>query len=198
MFAKEAWRIAGEVGDLAFAIHHIGSTSIAGIYAKPVIDILLEASTGEALDGLGARMAHVGYQGLGEFGISGRRYFRKDDSLGTRTHQVHAFLKGDVHVHRHLAFRDYLCAHEGVAQAYSTLKRELADHCHDGCIHGRESSVHPRAPREGDAVVGAPLGAKRSHTGPESRGVDGLATLPLDQRRHAPRAESVGVAYGLK
>ena len=114
------------LGGSVAAIHHIGSTSIPGIFAKPTIDILLEASDNRALEIIADGMERLGYEGLGEFGIARRRYFRKNNSSGIRTHQVHAFVRGDPHVTRHLAFRDYLIAHDNVAAAYSILKQRLA------------------------------------------------------------------------
>jgi GrpB-like predicted nucleotidyltransferase (UPF0157 family) len=126
-FEREASLLVRALGGSAAAIHHIGSTSIPGIFAKPVIDILVEASGRGALDSLAEHMTPLGYESLGEFGIVGRRYFRRNDASGIRTHQVHAFAQGDPHVLRHLAFRDYLIAHPHKAAAYSALKRELAD-----------------------------------------------------------------------
>ncbi|HEX3870404.1 MAG TPA: GrpB family protein [Pirellulales bacterium] len=68
----------------------------------------------------------------GEFGIEGRRYFRRDDAAGVRTHHVHAFQIGSHHIARHLAFRDFLRAHPALAMEYSDLKRRLAEaHPHD-------------------------------------------------------------------
>jgi GrpB-like predicted nucleotidyltransferase (UPF0157 family) len=122
----EAHQITRALGEIVVGIHHIGSTAIPGMYAKPIIDILLEVVDIVRLDSLVTGMASLGYECLGEYGIRGRRYFRKDNSSGTRTHQVHAFQHGDRHIHRHLAFRDYLIAHADVANAYSDLKRELA------------------------------------------------------------------------
>ena len=63
---------------------------------------------------------------MGEFGIPGRRYFRKRNHLGVRTHHVHAFQTRNPEIERHLAFRDYMIAHPMDAQAYGALKRELA------------------------------------------------------------------------
>ena len=114
------------LGNFIGAIHHIGSTSIPGTFAKPVIDVLVEVSDVNALDTIAEGMERLGYEGLGEFGIPGRRYFRKDDSNGIRAFQVHAFVCDDSHVRRHVAFRDYLIAHPDIAAAYSALKRELA------------------------------------------------------------------------
>ena len=84
------------------------------------------------LEPLAARMATLGYEALGEFGIPGRRYFRRQNAAGERTEQVHAFLCGSPDIARHLAFRDYLRAHRDVATQYSELKRRLAAaHPHD-------------------------------------------------------------------
>ncbi len=63
---------------------------------------------------------------MGEFGIPGRRYFRKDTSSGIRTHQIHTFQAGSSEVERHLAFRDYMIAHPKEARNYTDLKRKLA------------------------------------------------------------------------
>ena len=92
---------------------------------------------------------------MGEFGIEGRRYFRKDHAQGTRTHQVHVFQSGSDQVARHLAFRDYMIAHPEEARSYSDLKKRLADkHCDDpdDYIGGKEalSKRSIDAPRRGE------------------------------------------------
>lgn len=125
-FDAEANRIRSALGDAAVKIHHIGSTSIPNIYAKPVIDILLEVSDIEDLDNHTSEMTALGYEAKGEFGIPGRRYFRKNSETGVRTHQIHAFESLNEGLVRHLAFRDYMIAHPLIAQAYSDLKRRLA------------------------------------------------------------------------
>jgi GrpB-like predicted nucleotidyltransferase (UPF0157 family) len=131
-FASEAQRIVAALDGFELAVHHIGSTSIPGIHAKPILDLLLEVPDLGALDASSAAMEALGYQVMGEFGIPGRRYFRRDDAAGVRTHQVHAFLAGSREVARHLAFRDYLRAHPDQAQRYSELKRALAaEHARD-------------------------------------------------------------------
>ncbi len=126
-FSAEALAVKAAIGDLLMAIHHIGSTAIPGIAAKPIIDILAVVSDLAAVDGRTAQMRELGYEALGEFGIAGRRYFRKDDVAGHRTHQIHAFQVGSPQVVRHLAFRDFLRAHREFAEQYDALKRRLAD-----------------------------------------------------------------------
>lgn len=124
-YASEADPIASALHVMAARLHHIGSTAIPGISAKPIIDILVEVDDLGGLDARRSAMEQLGYEVMGEFGIPGRRYFRKNDASGTRTHQVHAFQTGSVGAARHLAFRDYMIAHPYAAQAYGTLKEQL-------------------------------------------------------------------------
>ena len=129
---QEAHRLQNTLGDIVVAIHHIGSTAIPGIYAKPIIDILLEVDELEHLDQRVPAMEILGYESMGEYGIPERRYFRKNNQHGIRTYQVHAFKAGSDAGERHLAFRDYLIAHPDAAQAYSALKRtQAAEHPDD-------------------------------------------------------------------
>ena len=125
-FQQEAEQMTAALGSAVVAVHHIGSTAIPIIYAKPIIDILLVVSDITVLDEKQSRMEVLGYEALGEFGIPSRRYFRRDNLFGDRTHQVHAFGKGSPQIKRHLDFRDYMIDNPDVAQEYSTLKRELA------------------------------------------------------------------------
>ena len=123
-YVREQAKLARALGSVLCQAHHIGSTSVPNLKAKPVIDILLEVTSLEGLDAVSLKMAELGYEVMGEFGIEGRRYFRKGGH--NRTHHVHAFVSGDANVSRHLAFRDYLKAHLEVAQEYGDLKASLA------------------------------------------------------------------------
>jgi GrpB-like predicted nucleotidyltransferase (UPF0157 family) len=125
-FEAEAKVIGAALGAAATAIHHIGSTAIPGIFAKPIIDMLVEATSVEAVDERAPLLEAMGYEVKGEFGIPGRRYFRKDNEAGIREYQIHAFAADSGEVARHLAFRDYLRSHPQAAGEYSQLKRELA------------------------------------------------------------------------
>ncbi len=126
MFQAESQQLSITFGNNAIAIHHIGSTSIATIYAKPIIDVLVEVKDIEKVDGRNAEIELLGYEVMGEFGIAGRRFFRKDNERGIRTHHVHTFETDSPQIDRHLAFRDYLRSHPEAAQAYSQLKQQLA------------------------------------------------------------------------
>jgi GrpB-like predicted nucleotidyltransferase (UPF0157 family) len=126
LFKAESQQLAIAFEDNAIAIHHIGSTAIATIYAKPIIDILIEVKDLDRVDDLNHQLESLGYEVMGEFGIVGRRFFRKDDNAGIRTHHIHAFEVGSPQIARHLAFRDYLRSHPEAAQEYSKLKQQLA------------------------------------------------------------------------
>jgi GrpB-like predicted nucleotidyltransferase (UPF0157 family) len=125
-YKVEAQRIHEVLGHVAVAIHHIGSTSVPGLSAKPVIDILVEVTDITEVDARAQALEAQGYDAKGEFGIPGRRYFRRDDASGVRTHQIHVFADG-WQTNRHLAFRDYLIAHPPVAETYGNLKHHLAN-----------------------------------------------------------------------
>lgn len=124
-FADEARALADIFGNLLLSIHHFGSTSIPGISAKPIIDILVIVRDIQKVDALNPRLLAMGYSPVGEYGISGRRFFYKgtDD---VRSHHLHVYQSGNPHILRHLAFRDYMRAHPSSAHAYSLLKEDLA------------------------------------------------------------------------
>ncbi len=128
-FAAEKTEIIKSLGQIVVHIHHIGSTAVVGLAAKPIIDIILEVTSLDALDLQSSKLELLGYESKGEFGIPGRRYFPKGKYY--RTHQIHAFRESDEHVLRHLAFRDYLIAHPLISSEYADLKKDLAAICHD-------------------------------------------------------------------
>jgi GrpB-like predicted nucleotidyltransferase (UPF0157 family) len=125
-YVSEAERITSALTGLSAKIHHIGSTAIPSIAAKPIIDILMEVDDLSGLDARSPAMEQLGYNVMSEFGIPGRRYFRKNDAASTRTHQIHAFHTGSTGAVRHLTFRDYMISHPEAAMAYSALKQRLA------------------------------------------------------------------------
>ena len=126
-FDAEAAVLYRTLGHVAHAIHHIGSTAVPGLAAKPIIDILMEAADLSQVDALNERMVGIGYIARGEYGIPGRRYFQKGGE--DRTHHLHVFARGDFNLVRHLAFRDYLRGHPEVAHEYGELKRAVAKTC---------------------------------------------------------------------
>ena len=125
MFHAESRLIRTALGENALATHHIGSTAIPSIVAKPVIDILVAVKNIVAVDPRSDAMVSIGYEAMGELGIPARRYFRKDNAAGKRTHHVHVFAEGTDQIARHLAFRNFMNAHPEWAARYAELKRTL-------------------------------------------------------------------------
>lgn len=121
-FEREAEAVRQALAGTRIALHHIGSTAIAGILAKPIIDLLGVVEVLPQMDRHTDQKQALGYEVMGAFGIEGRRYFRKFDRGGNRTHHLHVFGTGSPHVERHLAFRDYLRAMPSTAENYSSLK----------------------------------------------------------------------------
>jgi GrpB-like predicted nucleotidyltransferase (UPF0157 family) len=124
-FYAEADALRAILGQEIIAIHHIGSTAIPNLSAKPIIDILVEVHHIEKMDEFDAAMRRSGYLPKGEAGIPGRRFYIKGDEIH-RTHHIHIFQAGRPDIERHLGFRDYMIAHPEDAKAYGWLKEELA------------------------------------------------------------------------
>lgn len=127
-FAAEATVVAAALGAGLCRIDHIGSTAVPGLIAKPVIDMLAEATDLDAIDGRIPAMQAAGYEARGEYGLPGRRYFKKAsaDRRPVGFH-LHVYASGSPDLRRHRAFRDYLIARPDVAAAYAALKRSIAD-----------------------------------------------------------------------
>lgn len=126
-FKEEHNLLLKTLGNLDIIIQHIGSTSIPGLAAKPIIDILLETEDINFLDAYSEVLYKIGYQALGEFGLDGRRFYQKGGD--NRTHHIHAFNHGSFHIERHAAFRDYLKTHLKIANEYGALKKAAALSC---------------------------------------------------------------------
>lgn len=124
-YEEEVLLIKEILADNCIAIYHIGSTSVPGLAAKPIIDIMAAVRSLEKVDDVAEAFSKIGYEYLGEFGISGRRYLRKGGD--ERTHQIHIFQTNDWNnIGRHLAFRNYMRTHEKERTEYAKLKIELA------------------------------------------------------------------------
>ncbi len=122
-YEQEKQQILLALGDTVTNIQHTGSTSVPGLAAKPVIDMLLGLKQIPPLSMQVSSLEAIGYSYHGELGIPGRHYFRKGMP---RTHQIHAVLTDGEFWERHILFRDFLRNNPLAAQRYAALKRKLA------------------------------------------------------------------------
>ena len=115
------------LGPVLVTVHHVGSTAVPGLAAKPIIDLMPLMTDLAELDQRRTHIEALGYEWHGEFGMPERRYCTLCDETGKRIVQLHFFKVDSPHAKRHLAFRNYLCAHPDVARAYETEKRRARD-----------------------------------------------------------------------
>jgi GrpB-like predicted nucleotidyltransferase (UPF0157 family)/ADP-ribose pyrophosphatase YjhB (NUDIX family) len=127
-FRALAERAASALGDLVLAVEHVGSTSVPGLAAKPVIDLDVVVRP-EDVDAAIQRLATLGYVHRGELGIPGRHAFRAPP--GEAKHHLYLCVAGSTGLIDHLRFRDHLRTHPDAAAEYAGLKRRLAEQHRD-------------------------------------------------------------------
>jgi GrpB-like predicted nucleotidyltransferase (UPF0157 family) len=123
-FRAEQQALMAALDGPVIGLHHIGSTAVPGLAAKPILDLLLVVTDLALLDAQSASLTALGYVAKGENGIPGRRYFCKGGAQ--RSHHLHAFTPQAPQILQHLAFRDCLRNHPETATAYAALKTQLA------------------------------------------------------------------------
>lgn len=124
LYAAERERLLQYLGPLP--LEHVGSTSVPGLDAKPIIDLMVGVESEAARTRLIEPLQGAGYTRGDSDVIPGRLYFRSDDGAGLRTHQLSVCAYGGKFWTEHLAFRDALRADAELAAAYLRLKLELA------------------------------------------------------------------------
>jgi len=125
IFVRIRDEIATALGPTALEIEHIGSTSVPGLAAKPVIDIDVVIPAESDLSLVIGQLSQLGYSYEGERGIEGRHAFAQPSRLPT--HHLYICAAGNRELGRHIAFRDYLRANPDAARAYGLLKKRLAN-----------------------------------------------------------------------
>jgi GrpB-like predicted nucleotidyltransferase (UPF0157 family) len=119
-------RIWPRVEGFAVAIEHVGSTSVPGLAAKPVIDLdIVVAHDGDVQKTIDA-LAELGYKHRGNLGIEGREAFARPADAAI-PHNLYVCVEGAVAFRNHIAIRDYLRQNPEVAKEYGALKKELAE-----------------------------------------------------------------------
>ncbi len=128
LYEVERTHILNAIGGFIEDIQHVGSTSVPGLGAKPIIDIMIGIHKLSLVDKCVQPLQSFGYDYMGEFGIPDRHYFRKPpEALTThRTHHIHMVETNHDGWKRNVLFRDYLRTHPEDANQYEVLKRALA------------------------------------------------------------------------
>ncbi|GGP17080.1 GrpB family protein [Oceanobacillus neutriphilus] len=123
-----------QIGDIVSAIEHVGSTSVKGLAAKPILDIDIIIEGYHVFPEAAARLQELGYFHEGDIGIEKREVFGRRDRFvpwnknkrNWMEHHLYVCPKESKELARHLAFRDYLRKHPGTADEYAQIKRRLA------------------------------------------------------------------------
>ncbi|MEM9540459.1 MAG: GrpB family protein [Cyanobacteria bacterium P01_E01_bin.42] len=126
-FRDYAFTLQSVLGQLAMSIEHIGSTSVVGLAAKPIIDIDIAISSRLLLQETIAQLAKLNYTHQGNLEIPGREAFIQPQ--GTKQHHLYVCSVDTPNLHNHLIFRDYLRTHPDTVQEYGNLKKQLVQEC---------------------------------------------------------------------
>jgi GrpB-like predicted nucleotidyltransferase (UPF0157 family) len=121
---EELGRVADALGDAAVRLEHVGSTSVPGLGAKPIIDMQVSVVDIERMEDYVGPLEALGYLFAPDPAFPDYHYFAKPHER-PRSHHLHVCQHGSNQELRHLAVRDYLCAHPAQAASYEALKREL-------------------------------------------------------------------------
>ena len=111
---------------LVLRIEHVGSTSVAGLSAKPIIDIDVVIEDRTCLPGVVSALRSIGYTHEGNLGIPGREAFKYEDKSHLRSHHLYVCAQDSEELKRHIAFRDYLRSDPAAVAEYSRIKEEGA------------------------------------------------------------------------
>ena len=129
LFEEERAQILSLTGPWVESVEHIGSTSVPGLGAKPILDIMVGLRSLSDAPQCISRLETIGYEYVPrhEAVLPERRYFHKGPSYSSRTHHLHMVETTSEFWKRHLLFRDYLRAHPETARQYYELKKALAE-----------------------------------------------------------------------
>lgn len=113
------------LGSLVITIEHVGSTSVAGLAAKPIIDIDVVVKADDVNKAIDA-LEGIGYIYEGNLGIEGREAFAYEGKEHLQIHHLYVCPEDSAELKRHLAFRDYLRRHPQDREKYGNVKLEAA------------------------------------------------------------------------
>lgn len=122
------------LGNEILSVHHVGSTSIPGMWAKPNIDVMVVVHDISKIKQYRTDMELAGYVARGDYSKIDEEYFTEDLPSGERVASIHVFQSGNPEIKKHLDFRDYLTTNEDARNRYIKLKKQLV---HDRKVHYR-------------------------------------------------------------
>lgn len=114
------------LGNSILSIQHVGSTSVPGLSAKPIIDIDVVIERYDVFDDVHSRLMSIGYTHEGDLGIPGREAFKYSDKPHLMAHHLYVCPRDSEELRRHIAFRDYLWTHPADRRVYGELKLQLS------------------------------------------------------------------------
>ena len=117
-------RIWPSIFDVALSLEHVGSTSVPGLSAKPIIDLTIITLDKDKLEIIIQRLADIGIEHRGDLGIEGREAFARLKDYPE--HNLYACVNGSQALRNHLAVRYALRESSSLVQEYGKLKMELA------------------------------------------------------------------------
>jgi len=123
LFSEEAGRLRSIFGDACIDIHHVGSTAVKGLAAKPEIEILVVVSNTRDLYDWRSELTNLGYKRGGDL-MEGHHFFKRDVG-GIRTHKLHICVSDNSQIKRMLGIRDHLRNNSTDRRAYAELKLRL-------------------------------------------------------------------------
>ena len=116
-----------QIGDLIFEIKHVGSTSIPGLCAKPIIDIVAVMDSYDVFPAIIARLEKVGYKHEGDCGIKEREVFNRLISDDFMDYHFYVYPKDSEENRRQTLFRNALLTNKDIADEYGKLKMRLIE-----------------------------------------------------------------------
>ena len=114
------------IGDLAICVEHVGSTSVEGLSAKPIIDIDIVIRDYSVFNCVVSRLKTIGYFHNGNQGIKDREAFKYSDKPHLRTHHLYVCPQESKELLRHITFRDFLRNNPEAVKKYSEVKEKAA------------------------------------------------------------------------
>ena len=129
------WKLAFEeikreiedaIGDLIIGIEHVGSTSVEGLSAKPIIDIDVIIKDYSIFAAVVSRLEAIGYIHEGDLGIKEREAFQYSDKSYLQQHHLYVCPQQSEELHRHITFRDFLVNNPEAVKKYGAVKEKAA------------------------------------------------------------------------